>query len=257
MWQTWGRCDGGTEEHCTIGRDLRHGLHHEHHIASHRSRKPWLSLFLHEAIRSFSHQLHYNCAVFNVVAREVALCWPLRFTFLCSSCWCWSTPLITDILFIFLHLFPPKERQQIFHKIPNLIKMFPFSFFCRRLFGSLLHPPPYYWHPSLLPGAGSRSEDQTWEYRGLELRLSPSGWNRDVKSDGKQKFFLFWNSFKTEPSIIFITVSQMCILSLALLLKSLMAPLDSRKVVRGTYIYISMKLKWYLHGGIGVSTSER
>lgn len=55
----------------------------------------------------------------------------------------------------------------------------------RCLFGPLLHPPLHHRHPPLLPGAGCGSEDPTREHRSLELRLSQSGWDRNVQSDGR------------------------------------------------------------------------
>lgn len=55
----------------------------------------------------------------------------------------------------------------------------------RCLLGPLLHPPLHHRHPSLLPGAGCGSEDPTREHRSLELRLSQSGRDRNVQSDGR------------------------------------------------------------------------
>lgn len=69
------------------------------------------------------------------------------------------------------------------------------SSFSRCLFGSLLHPPPPHRHPALLLGAGCGSEDPTWEHWGLELRLSQSGWDRGIQSDGKRKRALIFLLF--------------------------------------------------------------
>lgn len=70
-----------------------------------------------------------------------------------------------------------------------------FVLFFRCLFGSLLHPPHHHRHPTLLLGAGGGSEDPTWEYRSVELCLSSSGRDRDVKSDGKDVFGFFFFFF--------------------------------------------------------------
>lgn len=50
--------------------------------------------------------------------------------------------------------------------------------------GALLYSPPPHRHPPVLPGAGSGSEDQTWQHRGVELRLPSAGRHRGLESDG-------------------------------------------------------------------------
>lgn len=57
-------------------------------------------------------------------------------------------------------------------------------FCCRCLPGALLHSSPPHWHPLVLPGAGSGSEDQTWQHWGVELRLPTAGRHRGIQSDG-------------------------------------------------------------------------
>lgn len=87
----------------------------------------------------------------------------------------------------------------------------PTSSFPRCLFGSLLHPSPHHWNPSLLPGAGRGSEDPTWEHRGLELRLSQSGWDWSIKFDGEgkmAKIYLF-NVKKHLSMSVFVRVYSM------------------------------------------------
>lgn len=58
--------------------------------------------------------------------------------------------------------------------------------FCLRCIPSaLLYSPSPYRHPLVLPGAGSGSEDQAWQHRGVELRLPTAGRHRSFQSDGE------------------------------------------------------------------------
>lgn len=60
------------------------------------------------------------------------------------------------------------------------------SLLCLRcISGALLHSPPPHWHPLVLPGAGGRPKDQTWQHRCLELRLPTAGRHRGFQSDGE------------------------------------------------------------------------
>lgn len=64
--------------------------------------------------------------------------------------------------------------------------LFPLSLFCLRCIPStLFYSPPPHRHPLVLPGAGSGSEDQAWQHRGVELRLPTAGRHRGLQSDGE------------------------------------------------------------------------
>lgn len=84
-------------------------------------------------------------------------------------------------------VFHLKNPVYCYFETKILFKLGNMTVFFRCLSGSLLYSPPHHWHPALLLGAGSGSEDTTWEHRGVELCVSPSGRRRGVQSDGKGK----------------------------------------------------------------------
>lgn len=64
----------------------------------------------------------------------------------------------------------------------------------RRVPGALLHPPHPHRHPPVLPGAGSGSEDPTWQHRGVELRVPAAGRHRGLQPDGETLGKIFFMS---------------------------------------------------------------
>lgn len=97
----------------------------------------------------------------------------------------------SELLFFTMHDFKHRARKHSDNQSSFTICSTPFfslSLLCLRCIpGALLYSPHPHWHPLVLPGAGSGSEDQAWQHRGVELRLPTAGRHWGFQSDGKSQ----------------------------------------------------------------------